>query len=55
MSYEVGTHIDLSHLNRTKEIVAADSGWKSWQFPVGTSVGFTAELKAIIHIPVVFA
>lgn len=61
MSYDVGTHIDLSHLNRKRG--AAESAEKKSNFQqavtnayeVGTQIIFNKDAKAARRIPVVYA
>lgn len=56
MSYEVGTYIDLTHLNRqTAQAAQANSKWNRGLLSVGTHFDFTKDLKPVLHIPVAFA
>lgn len=61
MSYDVGTHIDLSHLSRNREVPAKASKKSSFQeavsnaYEVGTQIIFNKDAKAARRIPVVYA
>lgn len=55
MSYEVGTFIDLQHLNVSEKAAEEYSGWQDRKFPIGTHFDFTKDLKTVLHIPVAFA
>lgn len=61
MSYEVGTHVDLSSLNKKVEVGSAKKRFQeaiSTAYEVGTQITFTiknGETKAARRIPVVYA
>lgn len=56
MSVDVGTHIDLSHLNKVPAVAPKKKTFSETignLVEVGTSFTFTPELKVVRHIPVI--